>query len=445
MICPSCGREIPDDVDICPYCTANVKSRIKIVKFYILAVILIIVGASYATLAYTSSEVPVVKICDLGIGDNYKFVHVRGEVADYPHVYESEYGVSELRITISDGTDELTIKIYRDLIGKMVEENKVPGIGDVVDAQGIFTYTTQKSLTINEAKNFRILSRGSFREMKVNEIASGNPWKFREGDRVWITGNITGVREYSFGYIARIDDSIDVVIPRSYSSLKIVDFRDMGSGVVKIYGVLKFYRSKEPTSSYQEVNLSAIMQNPEKYNGTNVNIRWAEVVEKNESGSTIKIDVNGTTIQVYVGYGVDYYDIGDHVEVAGKFINYYGTWEIKVTRKTDFVSEPKWELVMHPSYALISEKNYEHGNLKLFELRNITGIVADYRKTGNGISITLWNTNGTYNIYVENIDSVNGKIDYGSKIVVKGMVTMYRGSYEIKVRAFTSDIVEVIS
>ncbi len=316
MICPSCGREIPDDVDICPYCTASVKKRVDVKKIYIIALILVIVGASYATLAYASSTVPLTNIGSLSVSNNYEFVHVRGTVVDYPRVYESGYGVSELIITISDGTGELSVKIYRDLIKRVVEENKVPGMGDTVDAQGIFSYSTRKSLTINDVNNLKII-RGSYREMKISQIKSANPWSLSEGDRVWVKGNLTGVREYNFGYIATMDDSVDVVVPSAYTSLNIVGFKDLGSGIVKIYGTLEFYRSQEPSSSYETVNLSEVMKNPEAYNNTNIHIPWAEVIGKSEDNSTMIIQANETNITVYVGYGVKYYDPGEHVEVAG--------------------------------------------------------------------------------------------------------------------------------
>ena len=443
MICPSCGREIPDDVEICPYCTANVKKRVQIKRIYVISLILILVGATYATLSYASSEVPVRSISSLTISDNYEFVHVRGTVTDYPLVYESEYGVSELIITISDGTGTLSIKIYRDLIKQVVDEHKVPGIGDVVDAQGIFSYSTRKSLTINEVNNLNVWG-GSYDEMKISRISTASPWDLKEGTRIQVEGNLTGVREYSFGYIATMDDSLDVVVPRAYTSLNLIDMKDLGSGIVKVYGVLKFYRPYKPSSSYTTVNLSHVMKNPEAFNNTNIDVPWAVVLEKNEDTNTLMIQANGTSVGVYVGYGVKYYDLEEHVEVAGKFINYKGTWEIKVTRESDFVSEPKWEIVAHPSYEIVERKNYENdGNLTLFALKNITGVVADYSDIG-GVVITLWSDNVSYDIYVEDRSSIIGNLNYGSKIIVKGMVTLYRGSYEIKVRAFTSDVVEVI-
>ncbi len=45
----------------------------------------------------------------------------------------------------------------------------------------------------------------------------------------------------------------------------------------------------------------------------------------------------------------------------------------------------------------------------------------------------------------EDRSSIIGNLDYGSKVTVKGIVTIYKGNYEIKVRAFTDDAVEVIS
>ncbi len=438
--------EIPDDSEICPYCTAHVKKRVRIKSIYVFALILILVSATYAVLAYTSSGVQITKISNLTIDDNYRFVHVRGTVIKYPTAYDSNYGVTQLSFVLSDGSGEITVKIYRDLVDKVVKEHKVPGIGDTVDVEGTFSYGSRKSITVNNVEFLNIYC-GTFTPVHIKALAQGSPWDFKNGELVAVEGNITSVREYSFGFISSIDDSVDLIIPHAYTTLGIVDTKLLGSGVVKIYGSLKFYQPKNPSPSYETVNLSKVMKNPESYNKSSIHIPWARVVKQDTKNSAIVVNANGTNVTVYSRHGVAHYSPGDFVEIQGKFTQYNGTWEISVTRSSDFITEPRWEIIMSSKqFEIINKKTYSNTtNPQIYSLVEAKGVVADYRDLSAGYLITLWSNNHTYDVYVESVNSVSGKLDYGERVIVKGMVTLYKGEKEFKVRAFTNDSVEVVS
>ena len=442
MRCPSCGREIPDDSEICPYCTASIKHRVRIKTIYIVALTLIIIGSTYAVLAYTGGEVPITKIRDLGLTDNYNFIRLHGVVDGYPWVYENEYEVTSFRFKLNDGTGTITIKLYSTMIKKMLETGKIPEMGDTVDIKGTYLYSSN-SLVLNNIDYLKI-QKPEAKGMDINDIISSAPWDLDDGERIYVDGNITSVREYSFGYICSIDEKLDLLIPRAYYSLDILNLSSMGSGYIRIYGSLQFYRPIQPSSSYEIVNLPELMENPEKYNGSSIRIPWAEVVEKNEDSKMIKIYSNGSYVDVYVRDGVRYYDVGDHVEIQGKFVNYQGNWEISVSRSGDFVSEPKWEVIAGTSYEILQKKNYERNdNLEEFSLREIEGIVVDYRIYTYSAIITVWSDNRSYSVYLESNRMFKG-VDYGKRIIVRGIVTLYNGEPEIKVRPFTEDSVEVI-
>ena len=442
MKCPSCGREIPDDTTICPYCTANVKRRVRIKIIYIVAITLVIVSSFYAFLAYASPGVAITKIGNLGVEQNYNFVHVRGEVVDYPRVYEGDYGVTEVVFTVNDGTGDISVRIYRSLVEKAVEQGKIPGVGDTVDVSGTFSYSTRKSLTVNNIDLLKVMKE-KFNPTSLDKIYESPPWALQENFGVTVTGNITGMREYSFGFIATIDEKVDFLIPRAYYSLNMINLKDISSGYVSVDGALQFYEPYTPSIHYPVMNLSEVMKNPEDYNNTNIKILWGEVMDKNEDKRILNVRDNNTNITVYVASGVKYYDVGDHVEIQGKFQYYNGSWEISVIRRNDYVSEPKWEIITHPSYHVIYRKNYTSGDFEMFSFREIGGIVIDYAHLSSGMSITVWSNNSSYNVYVENPASIKGSVDYGSKVIVKGMVTIYNGEWEIKVRAYSYDTVEV--
>ncbi len=435
--------EIPDDAKICPYCTADVKNRVRIKVIYVLALTLIIVSASYAIFAYTQSGVEITKIRNLTINENYNFIHVRGTVVSYPRTYDSNYGVTQLSFMVDDGTGQITIKIYRDLIPTVVKEHKVPGIGDVVDAQGTFSYGRKKSLTINNA-DFLNVEKGKYESANLRDIANGSPWDFKNGELVYTEGNITSVREYSFGYISSVDDSVDLLVPHAYTSLDLVNLSELGSGIAKIYGSLEFYEPKSHSSDYIAVNMSEVMKNPEEYNKTSVFVEWAKVVDKDEDNSTLVVSDNGTNVSVYSSHGVKYYNLGDYVQIQGKFVNYHGVWEISVARVNDFIIEPRWEIIMDSQYEIIEKKSYG-SNMSVYSLVEMNGVVADYRALSSGYLVTFWSNNHSYDVYVENGDSIKGNFDYGSSVIVKGMITLYNGEEEIKVRAYTEDVMGVIS
>ncbi len=445
MKCPSCGQEIPDDVDICPYCTAHVRNRVRIKAIYAVALTLIIVASAYSFFAFAESEVPVSKIGDLGITQNYNFVHIRGTVVNYPKAYESNYGITQVSFTVDDGTGQITVKLYRDQIQRMEQEKKVPAIGDTVDAQGTFSYGTRKSLTINNIEFLKI-THGKYHGLSLKKLATAPPWGFKNGELISVSGNITGVSEYSFGYIATIDDSVDLLVPQVYCGLKMVDIGKVSSGTVRFYGSLEFYQSKKQSSDYKAVEMREVMKNPESYNRTNVFVSWGEIKSIDSENGKIIVEQNGTEFTVYTYHSLKYLHVGDHVQLQGKFVNYHGMWEISVTRKTDFITEPRWEIIMAPKYDMIEKKEYGSiGDLDLHSLVKVEGKVADYRTLSYGYLITLWYSNHSYSVYVENKKSIHGTLDYGSEIVVKGMVTYYNGAPEIKVRAFTHDDVEVVS
>ncbi len=443
MKCPSCGREIPDDSEICPHCTANVKHRVKIKTIYVIALSLIILASAYGVLAYFGGEIPVTKIKDLGLTDNYNFIRIHGKIVGYPWVYENDYKVTSFRFKVDDGTGTITVKLYGNVIKRMVEEGKIPAMGDVVDIKGTYMYNSN-SLVLNDV-DYLIIEKPKSRAISIRNITSAAPWEYSTGERVNVAGNITSVREFSFGFICSLDDEFDVVIPRAYYSLNVLNLSALASGYVRIYGALQWYQPKAPTDTYRTLSISQLVSSPERYNGTYVHIPWATVVSRNLENSTIYVESNGSIVRVYVRYGIKYYAPGDHVEIQGRFVNYRGIWEISVTRKSDFVSEPKWELIAEPQFKVIEKKSYEkNGPMNKFSFRELEGVVVDYRAFSYSMSITLWSENGSYVIYVENRAMLRN-IDYGQHLLVRGIVTYYNGQPEIKVRPFTNDVVEVIS
>ena len=441
MKCPSCGRDIPDDSEICPYCTASIKHRVRIKAIYVIALSLVILAASYGVLAYYGGEVPITKIKDLGLTDNYNFIRLHGKVEGYPWVYENDYQVTSFRFKLNDGTGTVTVKLYGNVIKRMVELHKIPAMGDTVDIKGTYMYSSN-SLILNNIDYLEIESP-KHKGLNISDIINAAPWDYKNGAKVFVSGNITSVREFSFGFICTIDEKLDVLIPRAYYSLHILNISKMGSAYTQFYGALQFYQPVAPSDTYKVVNLPDLLSHPEAYNGTYIRITWARVMDRDLLTNTITVYSNGSSIPVYVRNGVKYYTPGTYVEIQGKFVNYKGTWEISVSHKNDFVTEPKWELIADPTYKVLEKKEYvPNGPMKEFSLVEIKGSVVDYRMFSYSASLTIWGNNQSYVVYVEN-KAMMKNIDYGKPVVIRGIVTYYNGQPEIKVRPFTGDLVEV--
>jgi len=100
-------------------------------------------------------------------------------------------------------------------------------------------------------------------------------------------------------------------------------------------------------------------------------------------------------------------------------------------------------LIADPTYKVLEKKDYGlNGPMKEFSLVEIKGKVVDYRMFSYSASLTIWSNNQSYVVYVENKAMVKN-MDYGSSVVIRGIVTFYNGQPEIKVRPFTNDFVEV--
>src|SRR5512137_790721 len=68
--CPSCGRDAGAN-EICPHCGADLKRRLKIRTFGILAIVVAVAGVALLLFFATRLPVPTVKIGDITSTSNY--------------------------------------------------------------------------------------------------------------------------------------------------------------------------------------------------------------------------------------------------------------------------------------------------------------------------------------------------------------------------------------
>ena len=164
-LCPSCGREVGSHV-ACPYCGANLKRRMTIALFGLLAIVLAAGGLALLYVASVNAAVPVVRIGQIQATMNYAYVRVEGVVRRSAS-FNSE--AESLSFWVDDGSGQMLVTAFRPAAGALVESDRVPSIGDRVVVEGALRVRDETpSLTLNTAGALaitRITDSASLREI----------------------------------------------------------------------------------------------------------------------------------------------------------------------------------------------------------------------------------------------------------------------------------------
>jgi DNA/RNA endonuclease YhcR with UshA esterase domain len=130
--CPSCGRD-PGPNDICPYCGADLKHRIRIRNFGIASIVVAVLGLIVLYVFATHAPIAQVKIRDVESSFNYAYVQIDGQVSRGPN-YNADS--KSLTFFVRDETGELMVSAFRSAADEMIAADKVPAPGDIVSVQG---------------------------------------------------------------------------------------------------------------------------------------------------------------------------------------------------------------------------------------------------------------------------------------------------------------------
>ncbi len=201
-------------------------------------------------------------------------------------------------------------------------------------------------------------------------------------------------------------------------------------------------------ATYEEVDMSTLLNSPSKYNNTLVYVPEATVVSVYNASWLFWIS-NSTNsskdMSVYVEKGA-HIDaqvyVGAKVEVWGMVTQFNGKWEIKIRAN----SQDNVKLITHTSnYTVVNItellENTSAYNGTLVEIPNAT-VVSVYA------SWLFWVSNSTQDtkdiaVYAEKGVKVP-TLGKGDIVRIYGNVTYHNGSYEILLRAGTPDRVVVL-
>ena len=74
--CPSCGRDAGTN-EICPHCGADLKRRVKVRTFGLIAIVVAVAGVAALLFFAARAPVPAVKVGDIVSTSNYAYVQTR--------------------------------------------------------------------------------------------------------------------------------------------------------------------------------------------------------------------------------------------------------------------------------------------------------------------------------------------------------------------------------
>jgi DNA/RNA endonuclease YhcR with UshA esterase domain len=184
--CPSCGRYV-GPYPACPYCGARLSGRISLWIVKITAILLATVGLAILWFAATRAEVPLVQIGQAGATMNMAYVRLQGHCTRAP-AYDAEN--ETLSFWIEDDTGEMRVSAYRAETRQIIEENRVPAPGDLVEVAGTLRVREDfLSLTIDVPEQLQI-TRAEPVDRAIGTIGPEDEYL-----RVRVRGQVRSVQE----------------------------------------------------------------------------------------------------------------------------------------------------------------------------------------------------------------------------------------------------------
>ncbi len=201
-LCPSCGREAGSRVT-CPYCGANLKRRLSIALFGVLAIVLAFGGLALLYVVSVNTTIPTIRIAQIQAAMNYATVRIEGLVERSPNFNPDS---ESLTFWVDDGSGQMLVSAFRSEARALIETDRVPAIGDRVSVEGTLRVRDDvPSLTIAAIDSLG-LSRATDSALP-RDLGMITPDDALTG--VTVRGQVRAVRE-----------------PRSSGSLRLVTLRD---------------------------------------------------------------------------------------------------------------------------------------------------------------------------------------------------------------------------
>ncbi len=134
-VCPACERYI-DTATVCPYCDADTKQAPRFRRFRILALVMLLAGATGMLLVDDKDPHAITPIGSIGPDFSHHYAHVSGRVVRPPYIVEEEDVISYLSFMLEDETGRMRIQIDASTAQALRDADTLPWEGSALNAQG---------------------------------------------------------------------------------------------------------------------------------------------------------------------------------------------------------------------------------------------------------------------------------------------------------------------
>lgn len=208
-ICPACGKPTAGYVP-CPHCGADPKVRVTIKFALFICLIILACGAIYLVMHLSTIEPQPIAIASIDSWMDYSYVRLNGVVS-----YGPQYSATSISFDIYDGSgatiDESSIKVevYDPAFRQLMDENKVPRVGDNVKLFG------QLRVFLDGSREIRVSLAEDLQLTKAEPVGTtiaelNESWNTEQSlrfKRVSLEGTITDVRPLSSAKIYTLEDN----------------------------------------------------------------------------------------------------------------------------------------------------------------------------------------------------------------------------------------------
>lgn len=236
--CSSCGRFV-GPYEACPYCGARQAPRVSLRAVKWTAVLLATVGLFFLWMAAVNAPLPRISINQATATMNFAYVEIAGRVVRGPTYNPDSQSLS---FTVDDGTGQMRIWAFRDVVEDLCALQRIPGLGDQVVVAGTLRVREEDvSLTLNVPDHLNVL-RPEAEDRAIGTITPDDNLR-----RVRVRGQVWDVREpYSGLTLITLRDAtgaIDVAMDETLRYLT-GDFRPPEVGQsLEVTAAVSLYRN----------------------------------------------------------------------------------------------------------------------------------------------------------------------------------------------------------
>jgi DNA/RNA endonuclease YhcR with UshA esterase domain len=237
--CPSCGRFV-GPYEVCPYCGARQAPRLSLRAVKWGAILLATVGLALLWIAAARAPLPHISIQQAAATMNFAYVEIAGQVVRSPTYNPNSRSLS---FTVDDGTGQMRVWAFRDVVDKLRAAGRIPGLGDRVTVAGTLRVREEDvSLTLNVPEHLEI-GRAAAEERAIGSITAADALR-----RVRVRGQVWDVREpYSGLTLITLRDATGAVDIAVDASLRYLtgDFRPPEVGQsLEVTAAVSLYRNR---------------------------------------------------------------------------------------------------------------------------------------------------------------------------------------------------------